>query len=527
MNTVKLQAHKGVASDCPENTIASFECAALQGYDVIELDLDYTRDCKIIVLHDSTINRTARNSDGSKIETEIKIHDITLEQARKFDFGLGFSNKFIGERIPLFKDVLDLARKNKIKLKIDNKITAFPEEILNILFDEIRGYEDYVSITSNKLDFVEKCLKINNKISIDYDGEITEEVLIKLTSLLPYEKLTVWLPYECSATSWVTIPFANKERAELVKRYARLGLWIISDCADFEAAVSELSPYIVETDGTVKPETNSSCRFDMHTHSKSSHDSQAEVEDVAKSAKICGFAVTDHCDIEFCNELDLNKIADSSISDAMKADEKSEKTVLHGIEMGEAFWHREVEAEILQKHCFDVVIGSVHAVKFEGFEMPYSTIDFGKEGVEFSRKYLNKYFDDVYKMLNECNFDVLAHLTCPLRYINGKYLLNISCMDYKDKILKILAYIIEHKIALEINTSCVFEGSKYCEYMPEQWIIELYRAMGGYLITTGSDAHIAENAANSFDSLYSLLRELGFKNIFYFKNRLPIQCSLL
>ena len=63
----KLQAHKGVASECPENTMSAFRCAAVQGYDVIELDLEYTSDEKIVVMHDSYLNRTARNADGSEL----------------------------------------------------------------------------------------------------------------------------------------------------------------------------------------------------------------------------------------------------------------------------------------------------------------------------------------------------------------------------------------------------------------------------------------------------------------------------
>ena len=65
MKNIKLQAHRGVSSDCPENTMAAFRCAALQGYDVIELDPDYTKDGKIVILHDKTLNRTARKADGT------------------------------------------------------------------------------------------------------------------------------------------------------------------------------------------------------------------------------------------------------------------------------------------------------------------------------------------------------------------------------------------------------------------------------------------------------------------------------
>ena len=61
--------------------------------------------------------------------------------------------------------------------------------------------------------------------------------------------------------------------------------------------------------------------------------------------------------------------------------------------------------------------------------------------------------------------------------------------------------------------------------MPERRIIEMYKDMGGYLITTGSDAHIEENSANGFDMLYNMLKEIGFENTYYYKNRCAIQCA--
>ena len=48
----KLQAHRGVSTDCPENTMAAFREAVSQGYDVIEFDPKFTRDGEIVVLHD-------------------------------------------------------------------------------------------------------------------------------------------------------------------------------------------------------------------------------------------------------------------------------------------------------------------------------------------------------------------------------------------------------------------------------------------------------------------------------------------
>lgn len=260
----------------------------------------------------------------------------------------------------------------------------------------------------------------------------------------------------------------------------------------------------------------------MHTHSRNSHDSECLVSDMLEAAKqngLCGFAVTDHCDIGYYKDICLSDIISGSLADAKTADKTDGITVLRGIEIGEAFWHPEIAENIINNFDFDVIIGSVHAVKFSGLEMPYSQINFAEIGKEKTAEYLGKYFDDMLMMAETCTFDVLAHLTCPLRYINGKYNLGLSLEKYGDKIKNILDFIIGHKIALEINTSCVYNNSRYCEFMPEKEIIKAYKNMGGHLITTGSDAHIARNSANSFDALYALLKEVGFKNAYYYKNR--------
>ncbi len=59
-----LQAHRGVSSDYPENTMTAYMAAVEQGYGVIALDPLYTADETPVLLHDSTINRTGRYDDG-------------------------------------------------------------------------------------------------------------------------------------------------------------------------------------------------------------------------------------------------------------------------------------------------------------------------------------------------------------------------------------------------------------------------------------------------------------------------------
>ncbi len=260
---------------------------------------------------------------------------------------------------------------------------------------------------------------------------------------------------------------------------------------------------------------------DMHTHSEHSHDSVCPIVDMAEAQKNNGtkiFAVTDHCDIEYFESQNLERIVGDSVLDADKNNFQFEDIeILRGVEIGEGFWHKEVTEKMVSMTKYDVIIGSVHAVKFEGYEMPYSQINFADMGKQESERYFDKYLDDMIYMIGNTEFDILAHLTCPLRYINGKYSLNVDCKNYKSKITNILKLIIEKDIALEVNTSC--KGSNYDEFMPEEWIVALYKEMGGHLITLGSDAHISDNASYCFDSAVEMLKRNGFDGACYYKNR--------
>ena len=83
---MKYQAHRGVSSECPENTLSSIERAIRQGYDLVEIDPSVTLDKKIVLLHDQTINRVARMSDGRSIDTPLYIKDLSYKDLMTSDF---------------------------------------------------------------------------------------------------------------------------------------------------------------------------------------------------------------------------------------------------------------------------------------------------------------------------------------------------------------------------------------------------------------------------------------------------------
>ncbi|MER6063015.1 glycerophosphodiester phosphodiesterase family protein [Streptomyces sp. NPDC001792] len=87
--------HRGVMGVEPENTLRSFVAAQDAGLDLIELDLHLSKDGALVVMHDAEVDRT---TDGTG-----PIADKTLAELRSLDAGLG-------ERVPVFEEVLDAVR---------------------------------------------------------------------------------------------------------------------------------------------------------------------------------------------------------------------------------------------------------------------------------------------------------------------------------------------------------------------------------------------------------------------------------
>ena len=96
-------SHRGAQTQCPENTVPAFAEAVRQNAAMIELDVDYTKDGKILILHDSTVDRTS-NGKG-------KLRDLTFDQARALDFGAWKGEQFAGTKIPTLEEALEVIPK--------------------------------------------------------------------------------------------------------------------------------------------------------------------------------------------------------------------------------------------------------------------------------------------------------------------------------------------------------------------------------------------------------------------------------
>ncbi len=130
-------AHRGSKDTHPENTISAFKEAIRLGVQMIELDVQLTKDGHLVILHDKTIDRT---TDGKG-----KINDLTIEQVRKLDAGSWKSVEFIGERIPTLEEALAVIPENvwiNVHLKGDAEMGT---KVAQILVEQMRTHQAFLA----------------------------------------------------------------------------------------------------------------------------------------------------------------------------------------------------------------------------------------------------------------------------------------------------------------------------------------------------------------------------------------------
>lgn len=251
----KLQAHRGVSTEFPENTMIAYQAAVDQGYAVIELDPKYTSDGHMVMLHDRSLKRTARNANGE--EVDVLIADITLDEARTYDYGVWKGEEFRGTQIPTLFDVLDFAKKNPtMHIKLDNVWETFPEDMQDKLLAELAEYGEgaYIGISCGTLEGTEKAARIVSRATIHFDGiDMSEESLQKVVEITRGHELCFWAMGKTKRPKWFRGEDASVELCSRLKKYGLLGVWVLSTQEELDRAVNEFGADYVETNGQLKP----------------------------------------------------------------------------------------------------------------------------------------------------------------------------------------------------------------------------------------------------------------------------------
>lgn len=105
-------AHRGASSYAPENTMSAFKLAHKMKADMIELDVQLSKDGVPVVFHDPKLNK---HSNGKGL-----LSSFSFDELRQLDAGKWFSIEFQGEKIPSLAEVLEWAA-DKIMVNIEIK----------------------------------------------------------------------------------------------------------------------------------------------------------------------------------------------------------------------------------------------------------------------------------------------------------------------------------------------------------------------------------------------------------------------
>lgn len=164
-------AHRGFDKDAPENTLSAFQAAVDNGYKTIELDIAWSKDGVPVVLHDKTINRTARKPDGSRLILPKKCSDLTYQELLGYDFGILKGEDYKGEKIPTFEQVADFAKENNVNLYIELKETDnLSDDKIQLLVKTLsdRGLLDNVTWISFNADYLKQVSNISPNSRLGY-----------------------------------------------------------------------------------------------------------------------------------------------------------------------------------------------------------------------------------------------------------------------------------------------------------------------------------------------------------------------
>ena len=126
------------------------------------------------------------------------------------------------------------------------------------------------------------------------------------------------------------------------------------------------------------------------------------------------------------------------------------------------------------------------------------------------------YLGQVQKLAEWGRFNVLGHLTLPLRYLNENRGFHLTFDGFEDEIEHILRTLSEAGRCIELSTN-----RGHTPLPDEKWL-RMYRRLGGEIITLGTDAHTPEYVGCAIRERQQLLKACGFRRFCTFERQQPV-----
>ena len=184
--------HCGLAGYRPQSTLVAFKEAIRRGYKIVDADLLFSKDKIPVICHGIKLNQVS-NGEGN-------LDEKTLEELEQLDFGSIFSEKYRGEKILKFEDLLKLCKENDIIIDIDlghlnyKKYFENTNEYIKIIMEYIEKYEMTNSIFFNdkRQPLIEKFKSMLNEVSFSITGMNEKEAIEKIKDKYNDSKIIIY-----------------------------------------------------------------------------------------------------------------------------------------------------------------------------------------------------------------------------------------------------------------------------------------------------------------------------------------------
>ncbi|MGW1680799.1 glycerophosphodiester phosphodiesterase [Saccharopolyspora sp. NPDC002376] len=131
-------AHRGASAYAPENTLAAVRLGVQMRADLVEIDVQQTKDGELVVTHDNTLARTTDVEQKFPDRAPWRISDFTLDEIRSLDAGSWKAPEFAGEQVPTLAEVLDVLQRGHTGLLLEVKSPELYPGIAERIADELQ-----------------------------------------------------------------------------------------------------------------------------------------------------------------------------------------------------------------------------------------------------------------------------------------------------------------------------------------------------------------------------------------------------
>ena len=221
-------AHRGASARAPENTLEAFRLGVEAGAGGLELDVHMTLDWEIVVIHDSTVDRTTNGSGA--------VARMTLDEIQALDAGYRFSPdggstypyRGRGLRVPRLAEVYEEFPDSLVNIEIKEARPGVEEAVLEVIREA--GAAGRTLLASNRHGVVRRFRRISGG-RIRTAASRREIMRFYLLSRLRLERLyhpaydALQVPLEYRGTRVVTPRFLEAAH----NRGVRVDVWTIND----------------------------------------------------------------------------------------------------------------------------------------------------------------------------------------------------------------------------------------------------------------------------------------------------------